>query len=141
MVDLGSTEEFAMKTALVVALLLSAPQAPAVHTPAEAEPPAMSEAIVLDPLAGAISVNHCNVAYTQCPYGSISCTGHTSCESGSGWVECDGHRTYCAQRPPCYKSCMDGYTSCYSDAGDCSGDGVWEISCDGWSYQCGPPRP
>lgn len=129
-----------MQTVLLVALLLSPLQAPAtVQTAAQAEPPATSEAIALDPLEGAVFVHHCNVAYTQCPGGTrISCVGHTSCTSGAGWVKCDGVQTNCPP-PPCFKVCMDGYTSCYSDTGNCSGSGVDTISCDGQQYQCGPP--
>lgn len=128
-----------MMTALIVAFLLSAPQASAIHTLAETEPPTMSEGIVLDPLAEAIPANHHVCTYTQCPGGgSVSCTGHSYCTSGTGWVECDGVRKYCGP-PPCFKVCMDGYTSCYSDSGNCGGNGIHSISCDGQVYQCGPP--
>ncbi len=137
MVGFGSPEDFAMKTALMLALLLSSPQAPAVQTLAEAEPPERTEGIVLDPLAEAIPAHHCNVSYTQCPSGyPASCTGHTTCISGTGWVECDGVRTYCST--PCFKVCMDGYTTC-SGQTSCSGSGVHWISCDGEVYECGPP--
>ena len=138
MVGLGSPEDFAMKTALIVALLLSAPQAPAVHTLAEAEPPARTEGIVLDPLAEATPASHCSVSYTQCPSGvPISCTGHSSCTwDGAGWVQCDGARTYCPP-PYCFKVCMDGYTTCSGET--CGGSGLNWISCDGQVYECGPP--
>ena len=119
-----------MKTALIVALLLISSQASAVDTTTQAEPPARTDGIVLDPLAEATPANHCNVSYSQCPSGiPISCTGHSSCTwSGAGGVECDGVRTYCSS--PCFKVCMDGYTSC-SGQTSCSGTGVNWISCDG----------
>jgi hypothetical protein len=128
-----------MQTVLLVALLLSTPQAPAVQTAAPVEPPATSEAIVLDPLEGAVLAHHCSVAFTQCANGgSISCVGHTSCSSGTGWVKCDGVQTYCQVAQPCFKVCMDGYTSCSGDY-SCSGSGVHSITCDGQTYECGPP--
>jgi hypothetical protein len=131
-----------MKTALLVSLLLTAflGPGPAVQTGPEAEPPAASETIAFDPLAEAVNASHCNVSYTQCSSGgSISCTGHSYCTSGTGWVECDGVRTYC---PPssCFNTCMDGVTFCYSETGDCGGSGLNWISCDGVRYECGPPQ-
>jgi len=74
---------------------------------------------------------HCTVTYTQCYGGtSISCTGHLTCSSGLGWVECDGERTYC---PPCTVSCWDPSRTCTSQVGDCE---IWGSPSDPYQIRC-----
>jgi hypothetical protein len=99
--------------------------------PSEDASPAPEKGVELDLLAEAIFMNHCSVTYTQCSSGPISCQGHSYCTSGSGYVECDGQRTYC---PPCTAYCTrDNSPRC---TGQTCQDGFSYAYCNGVAYEC-----
>lgn len=109
----------------------------------EAPAPDAEAAITLDPMEDAELKSHCSASYNQCFDGqSVSCTGHTSCESGTysngnGWVECDGQRTDCGG---CSAECPTSMDTCFGSntctVGYDSSIFRWYIECDGNRIIC-----
>jgi hypothetical protein len=105
------------------------------QTPVTISPPIAGQAaIAFGSFGQAQERNHCNVSYTQCSTGTISCEGHSYCTSGSGWVECDGQRTYC---PSSYCEAYCARTGSLACTGQSSCQNGWfAATCDGVSYEC-----